>query len=92
MKLTTHNISQQLRPNPSYPLHTYSPYQNKLKNNLQKTLQSINITHQIFTLLIPQHQQTQLKHPKPKKHLKNTFPPYVLLHLIITHQSWYVVR
>ncbi|WP_369008325.1 transcription termination/antitermination NusG family protein, partial [Staphylococcus epidermidis] len=61
------------------------------KNNLEKTLQSINMTQQIFTLLIPQHQQTQLNHPKAKNLLNKTFPPYLLLHLIITHQSSYLL-
>ena len=71
-------------------VHTYSGYENKVKKNLEK-VESMNMTEQIFRVVIPEEEETQVKDGKAKSNLK-TFPGYVLVELVMTDESWYVVR
>lgn len=75
-----------------YAVHTYSGYENKVKKNLEKRVESMNMTEQIFRVVIPEEEETQVKDGKAKKQVKKTFPGYVLVELIMTDESWYVVR
>ena len=75
-----------------YAVHTYSGYENKVKKNLEKRVESMNMTEQIFRVVIPEEEETQVKDGKAKKLVKKTFPGYVLVELVMTDQSWYVVR
>lgn len=75
-----------------YAVHTYSGYENKVKKNLEKRVESMNMTEQIFRVVIPEEEETQVKDGKAKKLVKKTFPGYVLVELIMTDESWYVVR
>ena len=75
-----------------YAVHTYSGYENKVKKNLEKRVESMNMTEQIFRVVIPEEEETQVKDGKAKKQLKKTFPGYVLVELVMTDESWYVVR
>ena len=52
----------------------------------------MNMTEQIFRVVIPEEEETQVKDGKAKKQLKKTFPGYVLVELVMTDESWYVVR
>ena len=52
----------------------------------------MNMTEQIFRVVIPEEEETQVKDGKAKKLVKKTFPGYVLVELIMTDESWYVVR
>ena len=73
-------------------MHTYSGYENKVKKNLEKRVESMNMTEQIFRVVIPEEEETQVKDGKAKKLVKKTFPGYVLVELVMTDESWYVVR
>lgn len=75
-----------------YAVHTYSGYENKVKKNLEKRVESMNMTEQIFRVVIPEEEETQVKDGKAKTTVKKTFPGYVLVELIMTDESWYVVR
>ncbi|EKU47409.1 transcription termination/antitermination protein NusG [Staphylococcus massiliensis] len=75
-----------------YAVHTYSGYENKVKKNLEKRVESMNMTEQIFRVVIPEEEETQVKDGKAKTLVKKTFPGYVLVELVMTDQSWYVVR
>ena len=75
-----------------YAVHTYSGYENKVKKNLEKRVESMNMTEQIFRVVIPEEEDTQVKDGKAKKQVKKTFPGYDLVELIMTDESWYVVR
>lgn len=52
----------------------------------------MNMTEQIFRVVIPEEEETQVKDGKAKKQMKKTFPGYVLVELVMTDESWYVVR
>ena len=73
-----------------YAVHTYSGYENKVKKNLEK-VESMNMTEQILELSYLKRKKHKLKMGKQKQ-VKKTFPGYVLVELIMTDESWYVVR
>lgn len=75
-----------------YAVHTYSGYENKVKANLEARLESMNMQDQIFRVVIPEEEETTFKDGKKKTAVKKTFPGYVLVELVMTDQSWYVVR
>src|SRR5690625_5051793 len=76
----------------SYAVHTYSGYENKVKANLLARLDSMNMQDQIFRVVIPGEEETTVKDGKRKTAMKKTFPGYVLVELIMTDESWYIVR
>lgn len=75
-----------------YAVHTYSGYENKVKANLLARLDSMNMQDQIFRVVIPEEEETTVKDGKRKTAMKKTFPGYVLVELVMTDESWYVVR
>lgn len=85
-------MSEELGAKRWYAVHTYSGYENKVKKNLEKRVESMNMTEQIFRVVIPEEEETQVKDGKAKKQMKKTFPGYVLVELVMTDESWYVVR
>ncbi|WP_202081303.1 transcription termination/antitermination protein NusG [Caldalkalibacillus salinus] len=75
-----------------YVVHTYSGYENKVKTNLEMRVESMKMTDKIFRVLVPQDEETELKDGKKKTVMKKKFPGYVLVEMIMTDDSWYVVR
>src|SRR5699024_5077751 len=75
-----------------YAVHTYSGYEDKVKANLLARLVSKNMQDQIFRVVIPEEEETTVKDGKRKTAMKKTFPGYVLVELIMTDESWYIVR
>ncbi|MFC7372672.1 transcription termination/antitermination protein NusG [Fictibacillus iocasae] len=75
-----------------YVVHTYSGYENKVKANLEKRLESMGMTDKIFRVLVPVEEETETKNGKTKTSMKKVFPGYVLTEMIMTDDSWYVVR
>ena len=75
-----------------YAVHTYSGYENKVKANLLARLDSMNMQDQIFRVVIPEEEETTVKDGKRKTAMKKTFPGYVLVELLMTDESWYIVR
>ena len=75
-----------------YAVHTYSGYENKVKANLEARLESMNMQDQIFRVIIPEEEETTVKDGKRKTAMKKTFPGYVLVELVMTDESWYIVR
>ncbi|GAB3055888.1 transcription termination/antitermination protein NusG [Salinicoccus sesuvii] len=75
-----------------YAVHTYSGYENKVKANLEARLESMNMQDQIFRVIIPEDEETTVKDGKRKTSMKKTFPGYVLVELVMTDESWYIVR
>ena len=75
-----------------YTVHTHSGYENNDKDNIVKRLESMNMQDQIFRVVIPEEEDTTIKDGKKKTSLKKTFPGYVLVELVMTDESWYVVR
>jgi transcriptional antiterminator NusG len=75
-----------------YVVHTYSGYENKVKLNLEMRVESMKMTDKIFRVMVPQEEETELKDGKKKTVMKKKFPGYVLVEMIMTDDSWYVVR
>ncbi len=75
-----------------YVVHTYSGYENKVKANLEKTVENRNLGDLIFDIKVPMEEQIEVKNGKKKAILKKVYPGYVLVKMIMTDESWYVVR
>ncbi|XKI10041.1 transcription termination/antitermination protein NusG [Sporosarcina sp. ANT_H38] len=75
-----------------YVVHTYSGYENKVKANLEKRVETMGMSDKIFRVVIPEEEETDFKDGKKRTVLKKTFPGYVLVEIIMTDDSWYVVR
>lgn len=75
-----------------YVVHTYSGYENKVKTNLEKRVESMEMQDKIFRVLVPTEQVLENKDGKKKTVERKVFPGYVLVEMIVTDDSWYVVR
>ncbi|MBV7508795.1 transcription termination/antitermination protein NusG [Neobacillus drentensis] len=75
-----------------YVLHTYSGYENKVKANLEKRVESMGMQDKIFRVVVPEEEETELKNGKKKVVKRKVFPGYVLVEIVMTDDSWYVVR
>jgi transcriptional antiterminator NusG len=75
-----------------YVVHTYSGYENKVKVNLEKTIENRNLQELILNVEVPMEEQIEVKDGKRKVTQKKIFPGYVLLKMFMTDDSWYVVR
>jgi len=75
-----------------YIVHTYSGYENKVKVNLEKRIEYMNMSEKIFRVEVPQKTVTQVKAGKKTEKDENVFPGYVLVEMIMDEDSWYVVR
>ncbi|HVJ47550.1 transcription termination/antitermination protein NusG [Desulfitobacterium sp.] len=75
-----------------YVIHTYSGYENKVKTNLEKRVESMNMEDKIFRVLVPMEDEIEIKNGKKKVAKHKVFPGYVLVEMDMTDDSWYVVR
>ena len=75
-----------------YVVHTYSGYENKVKTDLEKTVKNRELEEYIFDIVVPMEEQIEIKDGKRKTNLKKVFPGYVLVKMIVTEESWYIVR
>ncbi|KYH33705.1 transcription termination/antitermination protein NusG [Neomoorella mulderi] len=75
-----------------FVIHTYSGYENKVKANLEKRVESMNMGDKIFRVVVPMEDEIQVKDGKRKIVKRKIYPGYVLVEMILTDASWYVVR
>ena len=75
-----------------YIVHTYSGYENKVKVNLEKRIEYMNMGDKIFRIEVPQKTVTQMKGGNKQEREEKIFPGYVLVEMIMDEDSWYVVR
>ena len=75
-----------------YVVHTYSGYENKVKANLEARVETMGMQDKIFRVIVPEEEETDFKDGKKRTVMKKTFPGYVLVEVIMTDDSWYVVR
>jgi len=75
-----------------YVVHTYSGYENKVKTDLEKKVKNRELEDFFFDIIVPMEEQIEIKEGKRKTNLKKVFPGYVLIKMIVTEQSWYIVR
>lgn len=75
-----------------YIVHTYSGHENKVKINLERRIESMNMGDKIFRVEVPQKPVTKIKDGKRTEKEENIFPGYVLVEMLMDDNSWYVVR
>ncbi|MBE5926081.1 MAG: transcription termination/antitermination factor NusG [Lachnospiraceae bacterium] len=75
-----------------YVVHTYSGYENKVKANIEKTIENRKLQDQILEVTVPMQDVVEVKNGVKKQAQKKLFPGYVLINMIMNDDTWYVVR
>ncbi len=75
-----------------YVIHTYAGYENKVKTNLDKRVDSMEMQDKIFRVLVPMEKEFEVKNGQRKTVMRKVFPGYVLVEMIMSDDSWFVVR
>lgn len=75
-----------------YVLHTYSGYEENVKRNLEQRVESFAMQDKIFSVLVPKEKRIKIKNGKRTTVEEKIFPGYVLVEMVVTDDSWYVVR
>ncbi len=75
-----------------YAIHTYSGYEENVKNNLEQRIDSMDMEEKIFSVLIPKEKKIKIRNGKRKVVEEKIYPGYVLIEMMVTDDSWYVVR
>lgn len=75
-----------------YAIHTYSGYEDAVARNLKQRIESIGMEDKIFTVLVPVEKKIKIKNGKRRIVEEKIYPGYVLVEMIVTDDSWYVVR
>ena len=75
-----------------YVVHCYSGYENKVRHNLEQRIETMGMKDKIFDVVIPTQEEIEVKEGKRKVVERHVFPGYVLVNMIMTEESWYVVR
>ena len=75
-----------------YVVHTYSGYENKVATNLEKTIRNRRLQDYILEVKVPTETVTEIKDNKKREVERKVFPGYVLVKMIITGDTWYVIR
>jgi transcription termination/antitermination protein NusG len=75
-----------------FVIHTYSGYENKVKANLEHRIASMDVTDKIFQVVVPTEEEIEIKNGQRRTVQKKVFPGYVLVQMMLSDESWYVVR
>ena len=75
-----------------YVVHTYSGYENKVKANIEKTIENRHLEDQILEVRVPLQEVVEMKNGAAKQVQKKMFPGYVLINMVMNDDTWYVVR
>ncbi len=75
-----------------YAIHTYSGYEENVSENLLQRIETMDMEDKIFNVLVPKEKKIKIKNGKRKTTEEKIFPGYVLVEMIVTDDSWYVVR
>ncbi len=75
-----------------YVIHTYAGYENKVRANLEKRIETMDMGDRIFRIIVPTEDQVEIKNGEKKTSKKRIFPSYVLVEMVLTDESWYLVR
>ena len=75
-----------------YVVHTYSGYENKVKANIEKSIQNLHLEDQILSVEVPLEDVVEVRNGQKKVVSRKIFPGYVLLHMVMNDETWYVVR
>lgn len=75
-----------------YVIHCYSGYENKVRHNLEQRIETMDMKEMIFDVVIPTQEEIEVKDGKRRTVERHVFPGYVLVNMILSEESWYVVR
>jgi len=75
-----------------YVVHCYSGYENKVRHNLEQRIETMGMKDKIFDVVIPTQEEIEVREGKRRTVERHIFPGYVLVNMILTEESWYVVR
>ena len=75
-----------------YVLHTYSGYENKVKENIEMRTESMNMQDHIFRIAVPEEEVVEKTDGVEKKKVEKTFPGYVLVEMEMSDEAWFIVR
>jgi transcriptional antiterminator NusG len=75
-----------------YVIHCYSGYENKVRYNLEQRIETMGMKDMIFDVVIPTQEEIEVREGKRRSIERHVFPGYVLVNMILTEESWYVVR
>jgi len=75
-----------------YVLHTYSGYEENVKRNIEQRVDSFDMRDKIFAVLVPKEKKIKIKNGKRSEVEEKIFPGYILVEMVVTDDSWYVVR
>lgn len=75
-----------------YAIHTYSGYENAVARNLKQRIESLGMENRIFNVIVPTKKVVKVKRGKRVEEEEHIYPGYVLVEMIVTDDSWYVVR
>jgi len=75
-----------------YVVHCYSGYENKVRHNLEQRIETMGMKDSIFDIVVPTEEEIQVKGGKSRTVERRVFPGYILVNMVMTEESWYVVR
>jgi transcriptional antiterminator NusG len=75
-----------------YVVHCYSGYENKVRHNLEQRIESMGMKDKIFDVVVPTEEEIEVKEGKRRTVERRVFPGYILVNMILSEESWYVVR
>ena len=75
-----------------YVVHSYSGYENKVKQNLEQRIATMDMQDRIFQVVVPTEEEVEIRDGKKRSSRKRVFPGYILVHMVLDDESWYVVR
>ena len=75
-----------------YVVHCYSGYENKVRHNLEQRIESMGMKDRIFDVVVPTEEEIEVKEGKRRTVERRVFPGYILVNMILSEESWYVVR
>ncbi len=75
-----------------YVVHCYSGYENKVKRNLEQRIASMGMEDYIFDVIVPTEEEIEVRDGQRRTYQRRVFPGYILVEMIMTDDSWYVVR
>src|SRR5450759_2450138 len=75
-----------------YVIHCYSGYENKVRHNLEQRIETMGMKDRIFDVVIPTQEEIEVKDGKRRTVERHVFPGYVLVNMLLSEESWYVVR
>ena len=75
-----------------YVVHCYSGYENKVRHNLEQRIETMGMKDKIFDVVVPTEEEIEVKDGKRRTIERRVFPGYILVNMVLTEESWYVVR